>query len=97
MLGNSLKKQYRLEDALLIHVQLLVCAASEIIQHSPDIMRQKVPSLVVEELPEHVYCQKRIVVFRPVVINKPLEAFYLIPSVVLDKVKHTSLVRIKSR
>ena len=53
--------------------------------------------LVIEELPQHIHGEKRVIIFRAEVINEPLEALDFIATVIFDKIKHTALVRIKRR
>ena len=59
-------------------------------------MGKKIAALVIEELPEHVHGQKGIVVFRSVVIDKPLKALDFIASIVFDEIEHAALVGVES-
>ena len=60
-------------------------------------MRKHVSAFVIEELPQHVNGEKRIFIFRAIIIDKPLKALDLITTVILDKIKHAPLVGVKSR
>ena len=60
-------------------------------------MRQIFFAFVIEEFPKHINREQRVIILRPEIVNKPLEALDFIATVILDKVKHTALVGIKRR
>ena len=64
-------------------------------------MGKVILSFVVEKFPQHVHGKKWVffvirTTVRTVVIYKPLKAFDFITAIVFNKIKHASLVRIKS-
>ena len=87
LLIDGLHQQNRFQDARLIADQITGAAIA--VQHLADVPVQELLALFIEEVPQQVYRQKRVVVRRAKCIDKPLKPTNLIASVVLQKIEHT--------
>ena len=79
----------------MIGTQILILDSIIVIENAANIVSKIFLALLIEEVPEFVNSQKRIGIERTIIINIPLESFQLIAAIVLNKVKHTTLVRVK--
>ena len=97
VLGNCLQQKGRLQNSFLVGIKSLISDTVIVVKNRANIMRQIFLTLVIKELPKHINREQGVIILRPKIVNKPLEAFDFIATVILDKVKHTTLVGIKRR
>ena len=85
--------QNRLEYRLLLLTQILLLLIG--VQNHADMGCQICLSAHIEEIPELIHRQQRMLVIRPRMIDEILERLNLLVSNRLDKIKHTALVRLE--
>ena len=87
---DGLHQQNRFQDARLIADQ--IAGTAKTVQHLADIPVQKFLALFIEEVPQQVYRQQRIVVRWAKCIDKPLKPTNLVTGVVLQKIEHAPYI-----